>query len=75
MEVSDTLEAKPECTLYKTQWRAFYKTGLGSPAIVYGESIDDAMKNALALFRKNNGILENWPVDHIVDHVDFIGQP
>ena len=73
MEASKTSETKPECTLYKTQWRAFYKPGLGSPTIVYGESVDEATKNALALFRKNNGILENWPADRIVDHVDFIG--
>lgn len=65
--------SKPKCTIYKTQWRAFYKPGLGSPTIVYGESIDEATRNALAEFRRTNSILDSWPIDHIVDRVEFIG--
>ena len=32
--------------LYKTQWKAYYKPGLGSPKIVQGESEAEAKNNA-----------------------------
>ena len=59
--------------LYKTQWRAYYKTGLGSPKIVYGESEAEALNNALAEYRKNKTLVDPWPLDKVVDHVDYIG--
>jgi len=60
-------------TIYKTQWKAHYKRGLGGPETVYGESEDEAKRNALALFRKNNDSLWNWPINSIVDKVELIG--
>ena len=60
--------------LYKTQWKAFFKTGLGSPIIVHGESEDEAKRNALAQFRKSRcSSIWNWPADRVVDRVELIG--
>ena len=60
-------------SIYNTQWKAYFKTGLGSPETVYGESEDEAKRNALAFFRKNNSSLWNWPAEKIVDRVELIG--
>lgn len=59
--------------LYKTQWRAHYKPGLGSPKIVYGESETEALNNALAEYRRNKTLVDLWPLDKVVDRVDYIG--
>ena len=59
--------------LYKTQWRAYFKRGLGSPTIVYGESEDIAKRNALAYYRKNCALMSDWPIEKVVDRVDIIG--
>ena len=59
--------------LYKTQWRATFKNEVCSPTIVYGESEDEARRNALAHYRKNKTMLNFWGVDDIVDHVEYIG--
>jgi len=59
--------------LYKTQWRAYYKTGLGSPKIVYGESETEALSNALAEYRKNKTMVDLWPLNMVVDYVECIG--
>lgn len=67
------MEEKDISIIYKTQWRAYFKKGLGNPEIVYGESENEAKRNALAFFRKNNDSLWNWPIDSIVDHVELIG--
>ena len=68
------METKNDLTkLYKTQWRAFYKKGLGSPRTVYGESEDEALRNALADFRRTHGPIDTWPREKVVDHVEFIG--
>ena len=59
--------------LYQTQWRVYFKRGLGQPSVVYGETEEEALRNALAFFRKDNSNLEMWPREQIVDHVEFIG--
>ena len=58
--------------IYKHQWRAFYKPGLGSPTFVYGESEGEAMKNALAEYRKGCTMVDMKPIEQVVDHVEFI---
>jgi len=58
---------------YKTQWKAYFKPGFGSPTIVYGESEHEARCNALAFFRKNQGLVDFRKLDEIVSHVDWIG--
>lgn len=73
MEETEVVESKDPAHLYKTQWRAYYKRGLGGPTIVYGETQEDALKAALAEYRRNSGLLENWPLNRIVDHVEYIG--
>ena len=60
-------------TLYKTQWRAYFKRGLGEPTIVYGEDERTAKANALAYYRKNKTLVDCTPMDKIVDHVELIG--
>lgn len=60
-------------TLYKTQWRAYFKHGLGEPVIVYGEDERTAKANALAYYRKNKTLVDELPIDKIVDRVEFIG--
>lgn len=60
-------------TLYKTQWRAYFKHGLGEPVIVYGEDERTAKANALAYYRKNKTLVDELPMDKIVDRVEFIG--
>lgn len=60
-------------TLYKTQWRAYFKHGLGEPTIVYGEDERTAKANALAYYRKNKTLVDYTPMDKIVDHVELIG--
>lgn len=59
--------------VYKTQWKAYYKPGLSSPKIVYGESEAEARVNALAEYRKNKTLVDLWPINKVVDHVDWIG--
>lgn len=60
------------CT-FKTQWRAYYKNNLSSPKIVYGESEAEAKNNALAEYRKNKTMVDLWPVDKVVDYVEYVG--
>ena len=60
-------------TLYKTQWLAYFKRGLGEPTIVYGEDERTAKANALAYYRKNKTLVDYTPMDKIVDHVELIG--
>ena len=59
--------------LYKTQWRAYFKPGLGQPTIVYGENEETALRNALAYIRKVNDSLAFWPRARVVDHVECSG--
>ena len=59
--------------MYKTQWRAYFKYGLGEPVIVYGEDERTAKANALAYYRKNKTLVDELPMDKIVDRVEFIG--
>lgn len=61
-------------TICKTQWKAFFKHGFCSPTIVYGESESEAMRNALAHYRKNKTLVDFWGIEDVVDHVDFIGR-
>lgn len=58
---------------YKTQWMAYFKSGLASPTIVYGESKEEAKRNALAYWRKNRTPVDFWPKEKIVDYVTYIG--
>ena len=60
-------------TLYKTQWRAYFKRGLGEPTIVYGEDERTAKANALAYYRKNKTLVDYTPMGKIVDHVELSG--
>lgn len=69
----ETKERIDPASLYKTQWKAYFKRGLGSPTIVYGESMEEAMKNALAYYRKNSALLSEWPMDKVVEKVEYIG--
>ena len=59
--------------LYKTQWLAYFKNGLQAPTIVYGESEDDAKKNAFAYYRKNYGMIDTSKLDDVVKNVQFVG--
>ena len=59
--------------IYKTQWQAYFKRGLGKPVIVYGEDERTAKANALAHYRKNKALLDYTPMEKIVDHVELIG--
>ena len=59
--------------IYKTQWRAYFKHGLGEPTIVYGEDERTAKANALAYYRKNKTLVDYAPMEKIVDRVEFIG--
>ena len=59
--------------LYKTQWMAYYKSGLMSPTVVYGESEAEAMKNALAEYRKGKTLVDRWPMEKVVKKVKYIG--
>ena len=68
------MDSKTDITaVYKTQWRAYFKRGLGEPTIVYGEDERVAKANALAYYRKNKILLDETPMDKIVDHVEFVG--
>lgn len=59
-------------TMFKTQWKAVFKNGDGE-AIVYGESEDEAMRNALAAYRKKKGALDYRNAGEVVKRVEFIG--
>lgn len=59
--------------LYKTQWMAYYKHGLSNQRVVYGESEDEAVRMALAEYRRNCTAVDWQPAEAVVDHVDFIG--
>jgi len=55
--------------MFGTRWRAYYKHGLMNQTVVYGESEEEAKKNALAEYRKNSMLLDNWTADMVVDKV------
>ena len=57
--------------IYATQWRAYYKNGLMNTSIVYGESEDEAKKNALALYRKNQTAVDFFPIEKVVERVEL----
>ena len=59
--------------IYKTQWRAFYKNGIHPAKIVHGESEAEARANALAEYRKSKTMVDLWPIDKVVDYVEWIG--
>lgn len=58
--------------MYRTQWIAYYKSGLLGPRVVYGESTDEARLNALAEYRKAKTAIDTWPVDKVVDRVEIV---
>lgn len=58
--------------LYKHQWRAFYKNGLHNTSIVYGETEADAIKNALAEYKRNATGMSMMDISKVVDRVEFI---
>lgn len=62
-----------ESTVYKTQWLATFRRGLGKLTIVYGESEDEAKRNALAYYRKNMTMVDMKPIDSVVERVEIIG--
>lgn len=58
--------------LYKTQWMAYFKPGLGSPTIVYSETEREALANALAHYRKGMALVDKWPLEKVVDRVECL---
>lgn len=74
MERRKNMETKVDSSrLYKTQWQAYFKRGLGKPVVVYGEDERTAKANALAYYRKNKTLVDYTPMEKIVDHVELIG--
>lgn len=61
-------------SVYKTAWKAYYKNGLANSTVVYGETIEEAMNNALAEYRKNATMIDFKTVDQVVDRVELISQ-
>ena len=66
-------DIETKSTVYKTQWLATFRRGLGKPTIVYGESEDEAKRNALAYYRKNMTMVDMKPIDSVVERVEIIG--
>ena len=58
--------------LYETKWTAYYKNGVMGPTVVYGEDVEEAMKNALAEYRKNCTMVDFWPIERVVDRVELV---
>ena len=58
--------------VYSVKWTAYYKNGVLGPTTVYGKDVEEAMKNALAEYRKSNTMVDFWPVDRIVDRVELV---
>lgn len=61
-------------SVYKTAWKAYYKNGLANSTIVYGETIEEAMNNALAEYRKGATMVDFKTVNQVVDRVELITQ-
>ena len=61
-------------SVYKTAWKAYYKNGLANSTIVYGETIEEAMNNALAEYRKGATMVDFKTVNQVVDRVELISQ-
>lgn len=57
---------------YSKKWMAYYKAGFGSPTEVYGADEQTAMREALALHRKNHTLVDERPMSVIVDRVEEI---
>ncbi len=57
---------------YSHRWKAFYKNGVCNTSIIYGKDMDEAMKNALAEYRRHNTMVDFWPIERIVDHVELV---
>lgn len=56
---------------YAKKWKAFYNFGFGSPATVYGKDEQTAKLEALALYRKSRAIVDEWPLEKVVDRVEL----
>ena len=61
-------------SVYKTAWKAYCKNGLANSTVVYGETIEEAMNNALAEYRKSATMVDFKTVNQVVDHVELIAQ-
>lgn len=61
-------------SVYKTAWKAYYKNGLANAAVVYGKTIEEAMSNALAEYRKSATMVDFKTVNQVVDRVELISQ-
>jgi len=62
-------------SVYKTAWKAYYKNGLANSTVVYGETIEEAISNALAEYRKSATMVDFKTANQVVDHVELIAQP
>ena len=65
---------KDASSVYKTAWKAYYKNGLANSTVVYGETIEEAMNNALAEYRKSATMVDFKTVSQVVDRVELIAQ-
>ena len=61
-------------SVYKTAWKAYYKNGLANSTVVDGETIEEAMNNALAEYRKSATMVDFKTVNQVVDRVELIAQ-
>lgn len=59
-----------DTSIYETRWRAYYKNGLHNVSIVYGRDMAEAMKNALAEYRKSTTMVSFLPLDKVVERVE-----
>lgn len=56
--------------IFAHRWHAFYKNGvMNSPTVVYGDTEMDAMKAALAEYRRNVSGVSLAPMDKVVSSV------
>jgi len=60
-------------SLYKSQWKAYYKHGLMNPTIVYGETEREAKQRALAEYRRNSTMMDDFPINMVVACVEYLG--
>ena len=58
--------------LFGTRWRAYYKNDLMNQTVVYAETEKEAKYAALAEYRRNSMLLDEWPVEKVVDKVVLI---
>ena len=53
----------------KMMWKAYFKNGVCNTCVVEGKDEDEAKIAALAEYRRNTALMDDWTIDMVVNKV------